>query len=122
MLFRYHNARMISYDSQRGQNVSIHGNFSTLEIPQVSHPLDSGNYTCAPHNLRPSMITVHILGGKAPAAAEETAAAAVHNDDIPEAGGPVGDLSLASSAVNKLENVGNIFLWYLCMVCWSLFK
>ena len=113
---------MISYDSQRGQNVSIQGNYSTLEIPQVSHPLDSGNYTCAPHNLRPSMITVHILGGKAPAAAEETAAAAVHNDDIPEAGGPVGDLSLASSAVNKLQNVGNIFLWYLCMVCWSLLK
>ena len=68
------------------------------------------------------MITVHILGGKAPAAAEETAAAAVHNDDIPEAGGPVGDLSLASSAVNKFENVGYIFLWYLCMVCWNLLK
>ena len=105
---------MISYDRQRDQNVSIHANFSTLQIPQVSGPLDSGNYTCEPENLRPSMVTVHILGGDGSGGkdAEETAAAAVHDDDQESAGGV--DLVMAASLGHKIRT-----LWYL-YIMWTL--
>ena len=77
---------MISYDRGRGQTVDISANYSTLRLPQVTGPYDSGNYTCAPHNMSPDMVVVHILGGLHPAgskgeAAEETAAAAVHDNE-----------------------------------------
>ena len=82
---RYHNSRMISHDTTRGLKVEIKSNYSLLRLPQVSAPLDSGNYTCAPHNLRSDLVAVHILGGSGSlrevVAAEETAAAAVQDDD-----------------------------------------
>jgi hypothetical protein len=65
--------------------VLITANYSTLRLPHVTAPLDSGNYTCEPHNLRPDMVAVHILGGQnsinGNEGAEETAAAAVHDDN-----------------------------------------
>ena len=77
---------MISHDTSRGLKVEIAANYSLLRLPQVSAPLDSGNYTCAPHNLRSDLVAVHILGGSGSlgrevVAAEETAAAAVQDDD-----------------------------------------
>ena len=73
---------MISHDTKRGQSVEIEASFSILRLPQVTGPLDSGNYTCAPHNLRPDLVTVHILGGQGSLReVEETAAAAVQDDD-----------------------------------------
>ena len=106
---------MISHDRQRGQNVSIHANFSTLQIPHVSGPLDSGNYTCEPQNLRPSMVTVHILGGDGSGGkdGEETAAAAVHDDDQESAGG-VDLVIMAASHGHKIQ-----ILWYLYII-WTL--
>merc|ERR1719219_809840 len=74
---------MISHDRGRGQTVQIEANDSILRLPHVTAPLDSGNYTCAPHNLRPDIVAVHILGGSGSLkeVAEETAAAAVQDDD-----------------------------------------
>ena len=72
---------MISHDRGRGQTVQIEANYSILRLPHVTAPLDSGNYTCAPHNLRPDIVAVHILGGGLKEVAEETAAAAVQDDD-----------------------------------------
>ena len=110
---------MISHDRQRGQNVSIHANFSTLQIPHVNGPLDSGNYTCEPENLRPSMVTVHILGGDGSGGkdgGEETeSAAAVHDDDQESAGG-VDLVSMAASLGHKIQ-----ILWYLYIIMlWTL--
>ena len=73
--FRYHNDMMISHEKSRGQSVIFNANFSTLRIPQVTQK-DSGNYTCAPHNMRPHLITVQVLGGSQSRDGEETAAAA----------------------------------------------
>ena len=99
--------------------MSIHANFSTLQIPHVSGPLDSGNYTCEPENLRPSMVTVHILGGDGSGGkdgGEETeSAAAVHDDDQESAGG-VDLVSMAASLGHKIQ-----ILWYLYIIMlWTL--
>ena len=78
--FRYHNDMMISHEKSRGQSVIFKANFSTLRLPQVTQK-DSGNYTCAPHNMRPHLITVQVLGGSQSRDGEETAAAAVQDDN-----------------------------------------
>ena len=78
--FRYHNSRMISHEKSRGQTVQNKAGFSVLRLPKVTAPLDSGNYTCEPQNLRPDVVTVHILDGSKESA-EETAAAAVQDDE-----------------------------------------
>lgn len=84
-VFWYHNARMVSHDRSRGQTVEIQPTYSTLRLPQVTGLLDSGNYTCAPHNLSPDAVTVHILGGQDSGGGEdETAAAAIHTSDDSE--------------------------------------
>ena len=79
-LFRYHNSKMISHETSRGQSVIFKANFSTLRLPHVTQK-DSGNYTCAPHNMRPHLITVQVLGGSQSRDGEETAAAAVQDDN-----------------------------------------
>ena len=67
---------MINHDTSRGQSVKICDTYSTFAIPMVDPTLDSGNYTCAPHNLEPDSIVVHILRGE-----EDSAAAIADKSD-----------------------------------------
>uniref|UniRef100_A0A1B0GJ22 Ig-like domain-containing protein n=1 Tax=Lutzomyia longipalpis TaxID=7200 RepID=A0A1B0GJ22_LUTLO len=71
-LFWYHNERMINYDKNNGINISmgVESNYSDLIIyhAQMDH---SGNYTCAPSNMRPASVLVVVLQtseGDSPAA------------------------------------------------------
>ena len=99
---------MISHDRGRGQSVEINGNYSILRLPHVT-TLDSGNYTCAPHNLTPDMAVVHILGGSGlKEVAEETAAAAVQDDHEPVAA--TGDHLQASASNNRPLNADLIVI------------
>ena len=99
---------MISHDRSRGQTVEIEANYSILRLPHVTGPRDSGNYTCSPHNLRPDMVAVHILGGNSESglkseviAAEETAAAAVQDQD--ESGIQGSQISDFHSSANRID-------------------
>jgi len=76
-IFWYHDAKMINH---RGKNRGQHVDFasarhSTLYIPNVQKS-DSGNYTCAPHNLRPASVYIHIIDDDS-----NSAAAAIHRTD-----------------------------------------
>ncbi|GAB0096148.1 Ig-like domain-containing protein [Sergentomyia squamirostris] len=71
-LFWYHNERMINYDKNNGINITmgVESNYSDLIIhhAQTDH---SGNYTCAPSNMRPASVIVVVLQnseGDSPAA------------------------------------------------------
>ena len=103
---------MISHDKARGQSVIFQANYSTLRIPKVTQ-MDSGNYTCAPHNMRPHLITVQVLGGISQDG-EETAAAAVQDEDT--------DLNLVdfSPAIRiKLTSVHHILSCYYVLLLFS---
>ncbi len=58
---RYHNDRMINYDTARGVRVKNDPTGSTLVLSGALSPADSGNYTCLPYNVRPSSVMVHVL-------------------------------------------------------------
>ena len=80
---RYHNNRMINHELDRGQQVQTQfANYSTFHLPKVTRK-DSGNYTCAPHNLRPASVFIHIIDEDS-----NSAAAAIHTagDDNAENG------------------------------------
>ena len=72
---------MINHELDRGQQVQTKlANFSTFHLPVVTRK-DSGNYTCAPHNLRPASVFIHIIDEDS-----NSAAAAIHtggDDDNP---------------------------------------
>ena len=59
---RYHNDRMINYDTGRGVTVKNDRTGSTLVIGRAVSPSDGGNYTCSPYNVRPSSVVVHVVG------------------------------------------------------------
>lgn len=66
---------MINHDLDRGQSLTIFETHTVLSLPEVKAG-DSGNFTCAPANLRPASVLVHILDENG---AKE--AAAIHTDD-----------------------------------------
>ena len=72
---------MINHELDRGQQVQTKlANLSTFHLPVVTRK-DSGNYTCAPHNLRPASVFIHIIDEDS-----NSAAAAIHtagDDDNP---------------------------------------
>jgi len=81
-VFWYHDARMINYEGAHG--VTVHGDAtsSTLIIDKAQS-LHSGNYSCAPSNIRPSSVIVHILNGEKPAAMQHSGGAALHWYSVP---------------------------------------
>ena len=83
-LFRYHNSRMINHELDRGQQVHTKfADHSTFHLPTVTRK-DSGNYTCAPHNLRPASVFIHIIDEDS-----NSAAAAIHTAGDDENGNTV---------------------------------
>ena len=70
-LRRYHNDRMINYDSDRGVSVTNDHTSSSLTLTNASTK-DSGNYTCSPYSIRPSSVLVHVLSEGKSAAAVQT--------------------------------------------------
>ena len=59
---RYHNDRMINYDTHRLVSVTKDRSGSRLTLVNASEA-DSGNYTCSPYNVRPDSVSVHVLKG-----------------------------------------------------------
>ena len=90
---RYHNDRMINYDSDRGVRVTYDKLGSTLLLENASADTDSGNYTCSPDNIRPSSVIVHVLS-------EGNSAAAVQNSN--DGGG-----GAAAAAASEVGNGGS---------------
>ena len=66
---------MINHDLDRGQSLTIFETHTVLSLPEVKAG-DSGNFTCAPANLRSASVLVHILDEDG---AKE--AAAIHTED-----------------------------------------
>jgi hypothetical protein len=64
---------MVNHDPSL--SVSIDATHSVLTLSHVVTSYDSGNYTCAPHNLIPDSIVVHILDE------DSNSAAAIHTGD-----------------------------------------
>ena len=62
-VFWYHDGRMISYEGAQGVTVLGDATSSTLIIERAQSS-NSGNYSCAPSNIHPSSVVVHILNGK----------------------------------------------------------
>ena len=95
---RYHNDRMINYDSERGVSVSKDNSGSTLSLT-VARTEDSGNYTCSPYNIRPASVLVHVLS-------EGNSAAAVQNEQDqkskPERNSPPSAAVQSSEAVSLI--------------------
>ena len=100
--FRYHNDRMINYDSDRGVSVKNDNFGSTLSIANAT-PAASGNYTCSPYNIRPSHVIVHVLN-------EGNSAEAVQNVKGEESEGSPPP----SAAVQS--NAGHKNMWTLSLV------
>ena len=61
-VFWYHDGRMISYEGAQGVTVLGDATSSTLIIERAQS-LHSGTYSCAPSNIHPSSVVVHILNG-----------------------------------------------------------
>lgn len=75
---RYHNEKMVNYDTQSGFSVTsiqsnVNNNHSVIQtqsMPSTSilsikevNLKNAGNYTCAPSNARSAFIMVHVLRG-----------------------------------------------------------
>ena len=58
--FRYHNERMINYDTERGVTVTKDKTGSTMSLKNAV-PANSGNYTCKPNNIPSASVLVHVL-------------------------------------------------------------
>ena len=78
-LQRYHDERMINYDSDRGVSVKNDAEGSTLILENASGVADSGNYTCSPYNIRPSWVVVHVLSKGNSAAAVQVSQHSLRN-------------------------------------------
>ena len=76
---RYHDERMINYDSDRGVSVKNDAEGSTLILENASGVADSGNYTCSPYNIRPSWVVVHVLSKGNSAAAVQVSQHSLRN-------------------------------------------
>ena len=76
---RYHDERMINYDTDRGVSVTNDAEGSTLTVENASAAADSGNYTCSPYNIRPSWVVVHVLSKGNSAAAVQVRKSAFSN-------------------------------------------
>ena len=64
---------MINHEVDRGQQLQTNFSYySTFHLPKVIKT-DSGNYTCAPQNLRPASVFIHIIDEDS-----NSAAAAIH--------------------------------------------
>jgi len=104
-VFWYHNSRMVSHSHDRGLRVQVSSaSHSTLQLPDVRRS-DSGNYTCAPHNLRPASVYIHIIDEDS-----NSAAAAIHTDEGGvggSAGGGGGVGSLGSSSGGMMGGGGD---------------
>lgn len=61
---RYHDARMVNYDSDDGVSVTSNRHKSSILTVQNATIRHGGNYTCAPANAKPTSISVHVLKGK----------------------------------------------------------
>jgi len=81
-VFWYHDGRMISYEGAQGVTVLGDATSSTLIIERAQSS-NSGNYSCAPSNIHPSSVVVHILNGEKPAAMQHSGGAALHWYSIP---------------------------------------
>ena len=92
---RYHNDRMINYDTDRGISVTKDGTGSTLTLKKAGTS-DSGNYTCSPYNIRAASVLVHVLSEGNSAAAVQNSSS---NDDTSSA-----SVSLVSSSSSKSNN------------------
>lgn len=64
LLIRYHDARMVNYDSDDGVSVTANRHKSSILTVQNATIRHGGNYTCAPANAKPTSISVHVLKGK----------------------------------------------------------
>ena len=78
-LQRYHDERMINYDSDRGVSVKNDDEGSTLILENASAVADPGNYTCSPYNIRPSWVVVHVLSKGNSAAAVQVSQHSLSN-------------------------------------------
>lgn len=54
---------MVNYDTDQGFIVTDGKNISILTVQEVDKSIHDGNYTCAPSNARPAVISTHILNG-----------------------------------------------------------
>lgn len=61
---RYHEDRMVNYDSDDGISVSNSKMSSSVLTVRNATARHGGNYTCAPANARQASIYVHVLKGK----------------------------------------------------------
>ena len=84
---------MINHEIDRGQQVQTQfSNHSTFHLPKVMRT-DSGNYTCAPHNLRPASVFIHIIDEDS-----NSAAAAIHTAGENGENGESGAAMIAATA------------------------
>ena len=91
---------MINHELDRGQQVKTQfPNYSTFRLPKVTRK-DSGNYTCAPHNLRPASVFIHIIDEDS-----NSAAAAIHTagDDNVENGAIASSKATRATALEAKE-------------------
>ena len=97
---------MINHELDRGQQVETEfSDHSTFHLPKVTRK-DSGNYTCAPHNLRPAYVFIHIIDEDS-----NSAAAAIHTAGDDESGVIVANEGSSISRVYSIEvSIAIVFL------------
>ena len=89
---------MINHELDRGQQVETEfSDHSTFHLPKVTRK-DSGNYTCAPHNLRPAYVFIHIIDEDS-----NSAAAAIHTAGDDESGTIVANEGSTIASVCNIE-------------------
>merc|ERR1719411_196955 len=89
---------MINHELDRGQQVQTKlANYSTFHLPTVTRK-DSGNYTCAPHNLRPASVFIQIIDEDS-----DSAAAAIHTAGDDESGAIVANEGSTIASVYSIE-------------------
>ena len=99
---------MINHELDRGQQVKTQfANFSTFHLPKVTRK-DSGNYTCAPHNLRPASVFIHIIDEDS-----NSAAAAIHTGGDEENGAVVASKAARITLVDTNEKIKCIVKYFI---------
>ena len=98
---------MINHELDRGQQVQTKlANYSTFHLPIVTRK-DSGNYTCAPHNLRPASVFIHIIDEDS-----NSAAAAIHTGGDEDNPVIVANRGVkVASFLDSQETIVNIFIF-----------
>ncbi|XP_066958474.1 neurotrimin-like isoform X1 [Macrobrachium rosenbergii] len=114
-VFWYQDEKMVNYDSSRGIFVSSGGRDHSILKVQTASEEHQGNYTCAPANIAPSSVLVHVIP-------ETTESSGGDKDQKREEKTPVRQLGVKSASSAGSRDLPRLLQLFLFGVLFCLME